>query len=115
MKITDAVPTTRPARVSQVCRGWLAKRPAAIYKPTGCLECRMTGFIGRVGVYETLMCSSGIKEIVGRGGDLAKIRELAYREGMKALRISGAMKVAAGYTTIEEVMKTAPPAVEAAS
>jgi len=34
---------------------------------------------------------------------------------MKALRISGAMKVAAGYTTIEEVMKTAPPAVEAGS
>ena len=47
--------------------------------------------------------------------DLQKIREQAYREGMKALRISGAMKVAAGYTTIEEVLKTAPPAVEAAS
>jgi general secretion pathway protein E len=92
---------------------WKANRPAAIYKPVGCLECRMTGFIGRVGVYETLLCSRGIKEIVGAGADLAKIRELAYREGMKALRISGAMKVAAGFTTMEEVLKNAPPALEA--
>ncbi|OFZ87919.1 MAG: type II secretion system protein E [Betaproteobacteria bacterium RBG_16_66_20] len=94
---------------------WKANRPAAIYKPVGCLECRMTGFIGRVGIYETLVCSSGIKEIVGRGGDLAKIRELAYREGMKALRISGAMKVAAGFTTMDEVLKNAPPATDSAA
>jgi len=93
---------------------WKATRPAAVYKPVGCLECRMTGFIGRVGIYEVLLYSDAIKEIVGANGDLAKIREQGYREGMKALRISGAMKVAAGYTTIEEVMKTAPPAVEAA-
>ena len=91
---------------------WKANRPAAIYKPVGCLECRMTGFIGRVGIYETLVCSNGVKEIVSRGADLAKIRELAYREGMKALRISGAMKVAAGFTTMEEVLKNAPPAME---
>jgi general secretion pathway protein E len=91
---------------------WKANRPQAVYKPVGCLECRMTGFIGRVGIYETLLFSSAMKEIVGATGDLAKIREQAYREGMKALRISGAMKVAAGYTTIEEVLKTAPPPVE---
>ena len=91
---------------------WKSNKPAAVYKPVGCLECRMTGFIGRVGIYETLVCTAGIKEIVGAGGDLAKIRDLAYREGMKALRISGAMKVAAGTTTIEEVLKSSPPAGE---
>jgi general secretion pathway protein E len=89
---------------------WKANRPAAVYKPVGCLECRMTGFSGRVGIYETLLCSSPIKEIIGATGDLAKIREQAFREGMKPLRISGAMKAAAGYTTIEEVLKAAPPA-----
>jgi general secretion pathway protein E len=56
------------------------------------------------------VCSAAIKEVVMNGADLAKIRELAYREGMKALRISGAMKVAAGTTTIEEVLNNAPPA-----
>ncbi|MFY9315148.1 MAG: GspE/PulE family protein [Burkholderiales bacterium] len=89
---------------------WKANRPAAVYKPVGCLECRMTGFQGRVGIYETLLASGPIKEIISATGDLAKIREQAFREGMKPLRISGAMKVAAGYTTIEEVLKTAPPA-----
>jgi general secretion pathway protein E len=41
--------------------------------------------------------------------DLARIREQAYKDGMKSLRISGAMKVAAGTTTFEEVLKVAPP------
>jgi general secretion pathway protein E len=93
---------------------WKANRPASVYKPVGCLECRMTGFIGRVGIYETLVCTRAIKEIVGAGADLGKIRDQAFRDGMKPLRISGAMKVAAGFTTIEEVIKTAPPAVETA-
>ena len=70
----------------------------------------MTGFTGRVGIYETLVCTGAVKEIIGATGDLAKIREQAFRDGMKPLRISGAMKVAAGYSTIEEVLKTAPPA-----
>jgi general secretion pathway protein E len=89
---------------------WKANKPAALYKPVGCLECRMTGFAGRVGIYETLLCSSAVKEAVMGGADLARIREQAYREGMKALRISGAVKVAAGVTTIEEVLNNAPPA-----
>ena len=93
---------------------WKANRPASVYKPVGCLECRMTGFVGRVGIYETLVCTRGIKEIVGAGADLGKIRDQAFRDGMKPLRISGAMKVAAGFTTIEEVIKTAPPAMDSA-
>jgi general secretion pathway protein E len=93
---------------------WKANRPASVYKPVGCLECRKTGFAGRVGIYETLVCTPGIKEIVAAGADLAKIREQAFRDGMKPLRISGAMKVAAGFTTMEEVLKNAPPALESA-
>jgi general secretion pathway protein E len=93
---------------------WKSKRPAAVYKPVGCLECRMTGFQGRVGIYETLVCSSVIKELVAAGADVAQLREQAYKEGMKPLRISGAMKVAAGLTTTDEVLKVAPPARDVA-
>jgi len=93
---------------------WKSKRPAAVYKPVGCLECRMTGFQGRIGIYETLICSSVIKELVAAGADVARLREQAYREGMKPLRISGAMKVAAGLATIDEVLKVAPPARDVA-
>jgi general secretion pathway protein E len=88
---------------------WKSKHPAKLYKPVGCLECRMTGFMGRIGIYETLLFSGALKSLVGKNADLAALRELAFKEGMKPLRISGAMKVGAGLTTIEEVLKVAPP------
>jgi general secretion pathway protein E len=88
---------------------WKSNRPAQVYKPVGCLECRMTGFLGRVGIYETLVFSAELKKLVHDAADPAAIREQAFKEGMKPLRISGAMKVGAGLTTIEEVLKVAPP------
>jgi general secretion pathway protein E len=91
---------------------WKAAAPAVTYKPAGCLECRMTGFIGRIGIYETLVCSPGVKGAISAGGDLARLREQALKEGMKPLRVSGALKVASGLTTIDEVLKTAPPSRE---
>ncbi|HYC65305.1 MAG TPA: GspE/PulE family protein, partial [Reyranellaceae bacterium] len=42
-----------------------ASRPARLYKPVGCLECRMTGFTGRIGIYETLVFSGEMKRLVG--------------------------------------------------
>jgi len=94
---------------------WKSNRPPSLYKPTGCLECRMTGFQGRVGIYETLLYSPAIKQLVANGADVAQIRELALKEGMKSLRVSGAMKVASGLTTIDEVLKVAPPVRETAA
>ncbi len=92
-----------------------SSRPASVYKPVGCLECRMTGFLGRVGIYETLLHTPTIKEMITAGADLAALREQAMKEGMKPLRVSGAMKVAAGLTTIDEVLKVAPPVRENAA
>jgi general secretion pathway protein E len=93
---------------------WKSKPPASLYKPVGCLECRMTGFIGRVGIYETLLASAGVKSLIAAGADIAAVRACAMKEGMKPLRVSGAMKVAAGQTTLDEVLKTAPPVRDAA-
>jgi general secretion pathway protein E len=92
---------------------WKSKHPARLYKPVGCLECRMTGYMGRVGIYETLLFSSSLKNLVGQNADLATLREAGFKEGMKPLRISGAMKVGAGLTTIDEVLKVAPPVRDA--
>jgi general secretion pathway protein E len=88
---------------------WKAKRPAHVYKPVGCLECRNTGYMGRMGLYEILLLSPAIRKLITGEADLARIREQGYKEGMKPLRISGAMKVAQGLTTLEEVLKVAPP------
>jgi general secretion pathway protein E len=88
---------------------WKAKRPTHLYRPVGCLECRNTGYLGRVGLYEILLLSPEVKRLLNAEADVGRIRELAYKEGMKPLRISGAMKAAMGLTTMEEVLKVAPP------
>jgi general secretion pathway protein E len=67
--------------------------------------------MGRVGIYEILLLSAEIKRLIHDEADAAKIRDQGYKEGMKPLRISGAMKIAAGVTTFEEVFKVAPPVV----
>ena len=94
---------------------WKSKHPARLHKPVGCLECRMTGYMGRVGIYETLLFSQSLKGLVSQNADLVALREQAFKEGMKPLRISGAMKVGAGLTSIDEVLKVAPPVRDAAS
>jgi general secretion pathway protein E len=93
---------------------WKSTRPAQLYHPVGCLDCRMTGYKGRVGIYEIMPMSAEIKKLVANGAELAKLREQAMREGMKPLRIAGAKKVAAGLTTIAEIIKVAPPMFDAA-
>jgi general secretion pathway protein E len=91
---------------------WKSNMPAQIYHPVGCLDCRMTGYRGRVGIYEIMPLSDEIKRLVANGAELSKLREQAMREGMKPLRIAGAKKVAAGLTTIAEIITVAPPMLE---
>ena len=83
---------------------WKAANPKGqTYINKGCLECRMTGYMGRVGIYEMMVMTSPLKDCVVANADLDALREVATREGMKPLRISGAMKIAAGLTTIDEI------------
>ena len=85
-------------------------RPAQLQHQVGCLECRMTGYSGRIGIYEILLMSPELRKLITPSTDIARVREVACREGMKPLRISGAMKVASGNTTLDEIIKVAPPA-----
>jgi general secretion pathway protein E len=88
---------------------WKAPKPDFAYVAKGCLDCRMTGYVGRIGIYEMMVLNSDIRSMINEKTDMDKLREQAYREGVKPLRISGALKVAAGITTVDEVMKVAPP------
>ncbi len=97
---------------ADLVRPWKAPKPATVYAPNGCLECRMTGYRGRSGIYEILTMTPPVAKLITTQCEISKVRETAYREGMKALRVSGAAKVAAGITTPEEVMKVTPPPIE---
>ncbi len=80
------------------------EKPSRVNKPIGCLECRETGYLGRLGIYEIMPLSSGVKKIIDRHTDIADIRRQALREGMMPLRTAGAAKVAAGLTDFGEVL-----------
>ncbi|MCX2978288.1 type II/IV secretion system protein [Halieaceae bacterium IMCC11814] len=82
--------------------------PKRIARPVGCLKCRETGYMGRQGIYEVLVNSRAVQEQITPQLETASIRQAAVSQGMRTLRISGAMRVANGETTIEEVMRVAP-------
>ena len=89
---------------------WKAAAPkGSTYVQKGCLECRMTGYTGRMGLYEMMVMTNELRKAISAATDLDALRERAYREGAKPLRIAGAMKIASGMTTIDEVMTVAPP------
>ncbi len=87
---------------------WKAPAPKKIHGPKGCLECRGTGYLGRMGIYEIMLMSHELRRIISDGASLGEIRKQGYKEGLLPLRLSGAQKVAQGLTTIEEVMRVAP-------
>ncbi|MBP8236382.1 MAG: Flp pilus assembly complex ATPase component TadA, partial [Pseudomonas sp.] len=87
---------------------WSSPTPSGAQQAVGCLECRDTGYRGRAGVYEIMQLNDGIKPLITAETDLITLRRQAFKEGMRSLRLSGAQKVAAGLTTIEEVLRVTP-------
>lgn len=78
------------------------------HKPVGCIECRQTGFLGRVGLYEMLEMTPNMKPLIQHDTDLEVLKKQAMDDGLVSLRMSGAKKVAQGLTTMKEVMRVTP-------
>lgn len=94
-------------------RPYTTNTPKTVYEAEGCLECRQTGFLGRKGLYELLPLSDELKQHITDDFDLIKFRRLALKKGMQPLNLAGAQKVAKGITTVNEVLKVAPPRFDA--
>jgi general secretion pathway protein E len=88
---------------------WRSEAPRKVGRPVGCLECRRTGYLGRTGLVELLVVTDAIRALISAGGDIQQIRRQAARDGLRSLRVSGAEKIAHGVTTVEEVLRAAPP------
>ncbi|CAD6880333.1 Type II secretory pathway, ATPase PulE/Tfp pilus assembly pathway, ATPase PilB [Methylomonas albis] len=86
--------------------------PKQIYKAVGCKSCRNTGFAGRIGIYEIFENNPALQKLIVTGCDTLLLQRQAIREGMRPLRLSGAEKVAAGITTMEEVLRVAPEQID---
>ena len=79
------------------------------FGPVGCLECRRTGYLGRVGIYEMLMVTPLLRSLIRPDMELAGFTRAAIGEGMRTLRAAGVEKVLQGQTTVEEILATLPP------
>ena len=107
----------RPAEISdhawsELVKPWKAEKPKTVYEPVGCLECRDTGYQGRKGIYEMFKFSPETRKMVTMNCDIHDIRRQAIKDGLQPLRLSGANKVALGETTVEEVLRVAPPPLD---
>ncbi|HEX5785092.1 MAG TPA: GspE/PulE family protein [Burkholderiaceae bacterium] len=102
-------PDARRQAFDDVIKPWQANGHYAPYKPVGCVDCRMTGFKGRMGLYELMALSETFKDKVNREPSMDALRRQAVADGMRPLRVGGAMRVAEGLTTLDEVLLCTPP------
>ncbi|MBU6403530.1 MAG: type II/IV secretion system protein [Pseudomonadota bacterium] len=89
-------------------RGHAIALPTRVFAPVGCIECRHTGYRGRIAVYEMLNLSPALRALVGADFDCARLTRQAESEGMRPLRMAGASAVARGITALDEVLTVLP-------
>src|SRR5580765_3993465 len=95
-------------KLDEVVKPWRLSGAIKPCKPVGCLECRMTGYRGRAGLYELLTVTDAARGAIHPVTDAAKLRHQSLADGLRPLRLAGAMKVAEGLTTLDEVLRATP-------
>jgi len=78
-----------------------------LYKGEGCPYCKDTGYKGRIAIFELMLISENIRDLISKNVTTGKLREAAISEGMCQLRSDGIKKVCEGITTIDEVLRVA--------
>jgi len=76
-----------------------------LYKGNGCSSCSETGFKGRIGIFELLIITDEIREMILSNASSSEIWQKAHKIGGKSLKEDGLEKVKRGYTSIQEVMR----------
>jgi len=84
-----------------------AKNDGKFYRGKGCQECGNLGYMGRLGIYEVLIASEKISNLLLKEASEQEIEDLAIVEGMITMKQDGYLKVLAGETTMEEVLRVA--------
>ncbi len=96
------------ASLDEIVKPWRLNGSVKPYKAVGCLECRMTGYRGRAGLYELLTVTDAARTLIHPALDAAGLRRQSLADGLRPLRLAGAMKVAEGLTTLDEVLRATP-------
>ena len=83
--------------------------PSPAWVPTGCDDCRHTGYLGRTGIYEILRMNEALRDSIKPDSNAAQLKRLALNDDMRELRISAAYLVCTGQTTVEEALAIVAP------
>ena len=98
-----------PEALAELIRPWKLNGGYRAYRHVGCVDCRMTGFRGRMGLYELLTVSEALKNQIHQSPSIDALRRQAVQDGMRPLRLAGALRAAEGLTTLDEVIAATPP------
>jgi len=107
-KICEDCKRNRPLSVDEAAMLNLQAPPGKriiVKEGAGCIRCRNTGYYGRTGIFEILPVDNTIRDLVERGEDFLKIKDMAIKRGMRTLRQSALRKLAEGITSFEEVVR----------
>ena len=96
-------------KLGEIVKPWQVNGGYKPYKAVGCVDCRMTGFMGRMGLYELLEVTEDFKARVTKEPVIDTLRKQALSDGMRPLRLAGALRVAEGLTVVDEVLASTPP------
>ena len=95
--------------LAELVKPWQVSGKYRPYQPVGCVDCRMTGYRGRMGLYELLTVTEAFKDKVNHEPKMETLRRQGVADGMRPLRLAGAARVAEGLTTLDEVLACTPP------
>ena len=98
----------KPEELAEIVKPWKLNGSYQPYKPVGCEDCRMTGYRGRMGLYELLIVTEALKKQIHEAPSMDVLRRQAVKDGMRPLRLAGALRVAEGLTTLPEVLASTP-------
>ena len=76
-----------------------------LYKPVGCRVCRNVGYKGRMGIYELLITTDEMREMVHNRVSTYEIKRMGLKNGMRTLRMDGWARVLNGTSSVDEVMR----------
>lgn len=87
--------------------------PPTFWKGAGCSACQNTGYMDRMGIYEILLVTPSLRNLIKPNVSLETLKDIARKEGFQAMPEDGIAKAFQGLTTIEEVFRVAPPEIKA--
>jgi len=85
----------------------ISSNEITLYKGEGCPYCKDTGYKGRIAIFELMVITENIRDLISKNVTTGKLREAAISEGMCQLREDGIKKVCEGLTTIDEILRVA--------